>query len=51
MCKERRVECERKDAAKTLDNRSRTKNVTAKKRALLGGPSDRIGSNYTPTAK
>ena len=34
-----------------LIDKSRTKNVTARKRALLGGPSDRIGANYTPSAK
>ena len=36
---------------KLLIDKSQTKNVTARKRALLGGPSDRIGANYTPTAK
>ena len=34
-----------------LIDKSRTKNVTARKRAWLGGPSDRIGANYTPSAK
>ena len=36
---------------KLLIDKSRTKNVTARKRALLGGPSDWIGANYTPSAK
>ena len=31
--------------------KTRTKNVSAKKKNLVVGPSDRIGSNYTPSAK
>ena len=31
--------------------KSRTKNVSSKKRSLLVGPSDRIATNYTPSAK
>ena len=31
--------------------RSRTRNVTARRGALLGGPSDRIGANYSPQAR
>ena len=34
-----------------LVTKARTKNVSAKKKTLLVGPSDRIGSNYTPSAK
>ena len=34
-----------------LVKKARTKNVSAKKKNLVIGPSDRIGSNYTPSAK
>ena len=34
-----------------LVTKARTKNVSAKKKTLLVGPSDRIGANYTPSAK
>ena len=34
-----------------LVTKNRTKNVSAKKKNLLVGPSDRIGANYTPSAK
>ena len=42
---------ERSKTPQLLVTKARTKNVSAKKRNLLVGPSDRIGTNYTPSAK
>ena len=34
-----------------LVGKARTRNVSAKKKNLVVGPSDRIGANYTPSAR